>query len=87
MDKINGKIVKTGVSSGKIRKDGKSYRAESQVRKWNRQEGEDRYESIITHKEPAGKNAREKIYDYEKDRANTLREQGHLKDEYKHKRP
>ena len=87
IDKSTGKIVKTGVSSGKIRKDGKSYRAESQVRKWNRQEGEDRYESIITHKEPAGKNAREKIYDYEKDRANTLREQGHLKDEYKHKRP
>ncbi|MBO5187023.1 MAG: hypothetical protein J6B91_08240, partial [Prevotella sp.] len=81
------KIVKTGVSSGKIRKDGKSYRAESQVRKWNRQEGEDRYESIITHKEPEGKNAREKIYNYERERADKLRKQGFLKDNNKHQIP
>ena len=87
IDKFTGEIVKTGVSSGKIRKDGKSYRAESQVRKWNRLAGEDRYESVITHKEPAGKNARDKIYNYEKDRANTLRKQGQLKDEHKHKIP
>ena len=30
-----GKLVKCGISSGKIRQDGKSYRAESQVRKFN----------------------------------------------------
>ena len=87
IDKFTGEIVKTGVSSGKIRKDGKSYRAESQVRKWNRKAGEDRYESVITHKEPAGKNAREKIYNYEKDRARKLKDQGYLTDEHKHKRP
>ena len=87
IDKSTGKIVKTGVSSGKIRKDGKSYRAESQVRKWNRQEGEDRYESYITYEIPAGKNARDKIYKYEKKRANTLRKQKFLDDQNKHKRP
>lgn len=86
-EKGTGKIVKTGVSSGKIRKDGKSYRAESQVRKWNRQEGEDRYESVITHEEPSGKNARDKIYKYEKKRANTLKKQNFLDDPNKHKRP
>jgi len=57
------------------------------VRKWNRQAGEDRYESYITHEIPAGKNARDKIYDYERERANTLKRQGQLTDEYKHKRP
>ena len=75
---FTGKIFKTGVSSGKIRKDGKSYRAESQVRKWNRLAGEDRYESVITHKEPAGKNAREKIYNYERERADKLKKQGYF---------
>ena len=35
-----GETVKTGVSGGRIRKDMKSSRAESQVRKWNKSEGE-----------------------------------------------
>ncbi|MGM9776821.1 MAG: RHS repeat-associated core domain-containing protein [Prevotella sp.] len=72
IDKRTGKVVKTGISGGKIRKDGKSYRAEQQVRKWNKEEGGDIYESKITHQEPAGAGARDKILKYEKDRANTL---------------
>ena len=39
IDKRTDKVVKTGISGGKIRKDGKSYRAEQQVRKWNKEEG------------------------------------------------
>ena len=69
------KIVKTGVSGGKILKNGKSARAESQVRKWNKEAGKDIYKSEITHKEPAGKGARERILEYEKDRANKLRDE------------
>ena len=38
-DKETGKAVKTGISSGKKTKAGKSYRANSQVNRWNRQAG------------------------------------------------
>ena len=86
IDKRTDKVVKTGISGGKIRNDGKSYRAEQQVRKWNKEEGGYIYESEITHQEPAGAGARDKILKYEKDRANTLYNKGEL-DENKHKRP
>ena len=79
-----GKVVKTGVSGGAIRKDGKSVRAESQVRKWNKEAGKDIYRSEITHQEPAGEGARVRILEYEKDRANMLKDQ---LDPEKHKRP
>ncbi len=80
-------IAKTGVSSGPIRKDGKSYRAESQVRKWNKQEGGDIYESVITHKDPSGPNARDNILKYERQRARELKDLEQLTDKTKHQRP
>ena len=86
IDKRTGERVKTGVSGGKIRKDGKSYRAEQQVRKWNKQEGGDIYKSEITHKEPAGEGAREKILEYERERAKKLKDAGEL-DPRKHIKP
>ena len=79
-----GKVVKTGVSGGAIRKDGKSVRAESQVREWNHQEGTGKYKSEITHHEPEGEGARSRILDYEKERADNFRNQ---LDPEKHKRP
>ena len=85
-DKDTGKRVKTGVSSGRIRKDGKSSRAESQVRKWNEEAGYEKYESKIYHKEPAGENARDKIYKIEKERARELRDNKEL-DKRLHQRP
>ena len=81
-----GKHVKTGVSSGKIRKDGKSYRAEQQVRKWNKEEGYEKYESEITHKEQSGEGARDRILEYEKARAKALKDLKEI-DENRHKRP
>jgi len=87
VDKQAGEPVKTGVSGGRIRKDGKSYRAESQVRQWNKDAGYDRYESTITHIEPEGKNARGRIYEYEKNRANELRKKGLLTNKRYHKKP
>ena len=84
IDKRTDKVVKTGISGGKIRKDGKSYRAEQQVRKWNKEEGRYIYESEITHQEPAGAGARDKILKYEKDRATKLREE---LDHDKHQKP
>ena len=85
--KESGEPVKTGVSSGPVRKDGKSYRAESQVRKWNKEAGYEKYESIITHTEPEGVKAREHIYDYEKNRADELKKRGFLVNPKFHKRP
>ncbi|MBQ8628266.1 MAG: hypothetical protein IJ421_02185 [Prevotella sp.] len=84
IDTKENKIVKVGVSGGKIRKDGKSVRAEIQVRKWNKEAGEERYKSIITKEEPVGFGARERILDYEKKRTDEFREQ---LDKNKHKRP
>lgn len=86
INKETKKVVKTGVSGGKILKNEKSERAEKQVRKWNQETQKDLYESKITHTEPAGKNARRKILEYEKQRAQQLREKGDL-NEGKHIRP
>ena len=80
------KRVKIGVSSGRIRSDGKSYRAEQQVRKWNKEAGYEKYESEITYKVPEGPGARDKILKNEQDRANKLRKAKEL-DENRHKRP
>ena len=86
-NKETNTIVKTGVSGGKIRKDGKSYRAEQQVRKWNKEKGGDVFESVITDKIPEGKGARDKILLIEKAKAKKYRDQGLLKDKYYHKIP
>ena len=80
------KTVKAGVSGGKKTKGGKSYRGESQVRKWNREEGSDRYESKVTYDVPEGEGAREKILDYEKNHAEELKSLNQL-DPTKHIRP
>ncbi|EDQ7230750.1 hypothetical protein XL92_004256 [Salmonella enterica subsp. enterica] len=84
-DTRTGQVVKTGVSSGRIRLDGKSYRAEKQVRDWNSEPGNaGRYSSKIVYTEPAGPEARERILEWEKQNAarhaNTL-------DPKRHQRP
>ena len=84
IDKETKKRVKTGVSGGSIRKDGKFYRAEQQVRKWNKEAGYEIYESKITYKEPAGEGARDRILEYEKTRAMELKDE---LEKDKHKRP
>ena len=68
------KVIKTGISGGQI-KNGKSVRAETQVKKWNKESGDGTYKSEITHHEPAGEGSRTRILDYEKERANVLREE------------
>ena len=64
--------MKTGISGGKVRKDGKSYRAEQQVRTLNKKAGYDKYKSEIYHHEPAGEGARDNILKIEKQRATEL---------------
>jgi len=49
-NKTTGQVHKYGISGGKISKNGKSYRAESQVRKLNKPPGSDKYESAIIRK-------------------------------------
>ena len=86
IDSETGTVVKTGVSGGKVRGDGKSYRAEQQVRKWNAEAGRSKYKSVITHTEPEGVGARDRILDYEKRRADHLRQHNQL-DKNRHIRP
>ena len=78
--------MKTGVSGGKVTKSGKSYRAEKQVRRWNKEVGYDKYKSEIVHWEPAGEGARNRILDFERDRSKKLRNLGEI-DKKRHVRP
>ena len=81
----NNKTVKTGTSGGKETKAGESYRGNSQANKWNKQEGSPgKYKSVTTNRVPGGQGARQKGLDYEKNRANQVRDQ---LDPEKHKRP
>ncbi len=87
-DKETGKVVKVGISGGpKTHNDTKSSRATSQVNKWNKEAGYEKYEAEIIEDIPAGPNARETALDKESKYADKFREQGHLNDETKHKRP
>ncbi len=78
IDIQSGERVKTGVSGGKVRKDGKSYRAEQQVRTLNKKAGIEKYKSEIYHHEPAGEGARDNILKIEKQRATELRNKGEI---------
>jgi RHS repeat-associated protein len=78
VDTHTGEVVKTGVSGGKVSKSGLSYRAEKQVRNWNKA-NPGRYKSVITHTIPSGPGARTAILQYERVRAATLRAAGELR--------
>lgn len=64
INKTTNKTEKVGVSGGKISKAGKSYRATNQVNKLNKAGGN--YTSKVVKKIPAGKNARAKALEAEK---------------------
>ena len=83
----SGTIVKTGISGGKIAKNGKSYRATRQVNKWNKAEGEGKYDSRIVQQFPAGKGAREEALTAEKLNADKHRDDLTKNNNDKHKRP
>ncbi len=83
----NGNVVKTGVSSGRIRKkDGKSSRAEKQVRDWNKDKTDPRgpYTSKVVKTVPKQKGARQKVLDWEQKNADKHRS---TLQKDKHKRP
>jgi hypothetical protein len=86
-NKITDETVKVGISGGKITKKGKSYRAQRQVSKWNREKGGNVYESKIILNIPEGKNSRDKALEAERDKADKLRKEGQLKEKDKHQRP
>ncbi|WP_452229603.1 hypothetical protein [Lacinutrix sp. MEBiC02404] len=83
----DGNVVKTGVSSGRIRKkDDKSSRAEKQARDWNKDLSDDRapYSTEVVKKIDSGDGARGKILDWEVENADLHRETLQLD---KHSRP
>jgi len=83
-----GEVVKTGISGGRIsKKTGLSYRAQRQVRKWNRKEGAGTYESRIVYQNNGGKGARDRALFWEAGNAEFWRSRGHLRDPKKHSRP
>ncbi|SDZ08983.1 RHS repeat-associated core domain-containing protein [Pseudomonas salomonii] len=85
VDTRTGKVAKTGVSGGRIKKNGKSARAEKQVRDWNAEPGNTgRYESRVIKKVPAGPGARWKIERWEQRNANRRRQE---LDPARHSRP
>lgn len=86
-------VVKTGVGSGPLNKNGTSARANKQVNKWNREPGnttkvngvdKGRYEARIAKQEPSGAGARERILKWEEKNANANRA---TLDPNRHKRP
>lgn len=86
LDRRTGLVVKTGVSGGRIRKrDGKSYRAEQQVRLWNKEEGGEYFYSEVIYQIPSGANARDKILKFERWHADEVRKD--LEKSNKHLRP
>ena len=88
VDTKTGKVVKTGVSSGRRTRAGGSYRANSQANRWNRQSGEPgRYQGRVVKEVSAGPGARQEILKWERRNASQLRKTGQLNDPYKHKRP
>jgi hypothetical protein len=78
------KVVKPGISGGKITKAEKSYRATKQVNTLNKAAGYTKYESNIVKHLPAGKGARAKALNTEKKLAKKHRA---TSDETIHKRP
>ncbi len=82
----NGNVVKTGVSSGRIRKDKKSSRAEKQARDWNKDKNDPRapYSTDVVKKIDSGEGARGKILDWEVENADLHRETLQID---KHSRP
>jgi len=80
----DGDVVKTGISGGKITKKGKSYRATTQVNKFNREAkakgSKKRYDSRIVVKLPD----RAKALKWEKLNANRLKKKNSM---IKHRRP
>ena len=85
VDTHTGEVVKTGISGGKETAGGLSVRAQKQVRAFNKT-SPGRYKSVITHRVPAGPDARKTILAYEKARAATLRAAGELRGGF-HVRP
>jgi RHS repeat-associated protein len=87
VDTKTGKVAKTGVSGGKLNKNGSSKRANGQANKWNKEAGnKGRYEPKVVKKVPSGAGARKDILEWEVQNADRLR----LKDELdptRHMRP
>ncbi|PJN87670.1 DNRLRE domain-containing protein [Bacillus sp. mrc49] len=77
-NKGSGEVVKVGISGGKIAKNGKSYRATSQVNKW----GKDKYESRVVIKNMKNRGA---ALRWERNWTNKRASEGHRLS--KHDRP
>jgi RHS repeat-associated protein len=77
---------KTGISGGKVDKNGNPYRANKQANAWNKKDGKGTWKVEVVSKTKSGAGARAKALAKEKKDADALRKAKKL-DEKKHKRP
>jgi len=77
-----GDVVKTGISGQPLNKNGTSPRANSQVNKWNKEVGYDKYEAYLVKRKLPN---RQEALDWERKNAQRLWEEGNSMN--KHKRP
>lgn len=81
-EKATGDVAKTGISGQPLNKDGTSPRANSQVNKWNKEAGHEKYEADVVKPNMPD---RQTALDWEKDNAQRLWEEGNSMN--KHQRP
>ena len=82
-EKSTKRIVKVGISGGRLNKNGTSRRANSQVSRWNRGLGTDFFEAVVLRKDLGD---RQSALDWEKKVAEKLKA-SNKHPMYKHKRP
>ncbi|RFU62578.1 hypothetical protein [Bacillus sp. V59.32b] len=76
------RIVKVGISGGKLNKNGSSPRANGQVNKWNKQAGYKKYSARVVKRNIRG---RERALNWERGRSIAVRKAGGKM--YRHSRP
>ncbi|MDG0794001.1 hypothetical protein OMP38_26640 [Cohnella ginsengisoli] len=83
-EKSTGDVVKTGISGQKLNKNGTSPRANSQVNRWNKKDGKDKYEAKVV--KPNIPN-RQKALTWESQNAQRLWDKGNSMSKHQRPRP
>ncbi|ARU63977.1 hypothetical protein CBW65_19940 [Tumebacillus avium] len=81
-EKETGDVVKTGISGQKLNKNGSSPRANSQVNKWNKQAGNEKYQADVVAPQIPN---RQDALEWERNNAQELWENGNSMN--RHQRP
>ena len=83
-EKETGDVVKTGISGQKLNVNQTSPRANSQVNKWNKIEGEGKYEARIVEKDMQNRSS---ALEWERNNTNRLSREGNTLSHHKRPKP